>query len=1389
MRPAPAAVLAATTSRLRSTESPGRRSNALPVLAVALAVLAGAAMASPALRAGGHDGARPAAGAVPELGSPAALAFVGGNGQLRDGAEFRARAAGYEVLLAHGTASVTTSGGDRFTLAVEGARPGVTGVGRDPVAGRVRSYTGGDAGLGGEGRTSFGTVTYPGIVAGVDLVFYGRGPHLEYDLVVAPGVDPSGITMRVTRKGEPGRPLATDGSGALVLGSSGAPRFLAPEIYQRAGDGGFTAVEGSYDLRGPGRFGFAVGSYDRTRPLVIDPVLVSGSYLGGSSRDTAYDVAVDADGNAVVVGFTESTDFPNTGGVQADLAQHPEGTRTDMFVTKVGSDGAIQWSTYLGGRGTDAAVGVDFGPDGSVYVVGYSDSTDFPIAGSPYQGENAGAGTDVVVAKLRADGELDFTTYVGGNGNDVGNGIVVDDAGAAYVVGSTGSVDFPVANAAYSDLSGSDDVDGFVFKLAASGSELVYSTYLGGPADDHAVGVAVDSSGAAYVTGDTRSLAFPTVEPFQAVSGGAGTGLGSTFADAFVTKVAPDGRSLVYSTYLGGADSDTGADIAVDPEGSAYVTGNTGSANFPVLNAVQERKDGDFDAFVTKLDPTGSAIVYSTYVGGNQSDGAEGIAVDTSGNAWVVGSTGSSNLPSVEPVQGARGGGAFDAFVVQLNRQGSEFLAASYIGGRDEDRGAGLQIAPSGNVWIAGYTNAPDFPLARPFQEARGGGVGDAFVVELVPEVVGQVPVDTPPAAAERDGRVRLWVSVAAGLFGLAFLQSIFLRVRDRRAKPNARHPQAKDSPIGEPEDPSGSDAYRAGSPSDGDLRLPGASSPASGSGSGGGVDLGSPPEDAGMAPNGPSSLPRRGPASGAGSSGSLPAAVAPTGPPGGRHPTDPAEPQPALSGSSPGGDHRAGRPTVRPDEPAGARSADLQSDDLWAVPRLDEDTVAAARLAPARPEPSLRPPAQRDPLLDGVLGDLADDDAWFKPRAPSQGGQPEPATQMSGSDQGPASSSGPRAGRSAPPPQAASRDTGAAPRPTPPPDRGGSDPSPRVAPTNREPSPPPAQAPPAQAPPAQPSSAQPSSAQPSSGPSSPAPASGGRSPSAGSGNQAPIPPSPATRQVPSNAPTIKAHQAGTARVSDLAAAAAADLAAAAAPERVEQRDGRKPDSIGGRAAQDWTPLPAAPLAPLAPAGPDERAELSLNELLSEDLPIPEGGALEDEFSVADLLDEEMAGPGDTPSGARRRAARRPVRADSGSGGPFDELQGGAAARGAGSPGRHPGGSAADQDAAGSGRGGSEPPPQPPAAEVRPRAGSPQPAAMPQAERGAQPAERGAQPAEPVEPPVAGPPPPPMTGPGKRPYGDLFTPDPDDPLVQATLAAQQDDDDEDAAKKGRRRRR
>ncbi|HWC09797.1 MAG TPA: SBBP repeat-containing protein, partial [Acidimicrobiales bacterium] len=429
-----------------------------------------------------------------------------------EGSGFVARGPGYGIALAPDEVRVAgPTSPAPLRMRLVGARPDASGRGELPGPGRTNLLLGDDPAGWRTGLAAYGRVTYAGVWDGIDVVYHGRGPQLEQDFVVAPGADAAAISLSFADA----RGLRLDSNGDLVVALHGGEvRLGRPTLYQEA-DGGRRPVPGAFALHGD-RVGFHVGRHDPTRPLVIDPVLLESSYLGGSANDAAYGVAVDDAGNVYVTGLSESPDFPTASPQQGALVEDA-GVRTDAFVAKLDPEGTgFVYSTFLGGKARDTGHAIAVSPDGSAVVAGYTESSDFPLA-RPIQEDFGGGPSDAFVARISPEGAvLQYSTYVGGSGTDTARGVALSQSGDAYLVGSTTSGDFPVAGAPLrGTLTKPDDSDAYVTRVNAAGSEFVYSTYLGGDGEDHALAVGVDLVGNAYVAGDTRSPDFPTAKAFQ----------------------------------------------------------------------------------------------------------------------------------------------------------------------------------------------------------------------------------------------------------------------------------------------------------------------------------------------------------------------------------------------------------------------------------------------------------------------------------------------------------------------------------------------------------------------------------------------------------------------------------------------------------------------------------------------------------------------------------------------------------------------------------------------------------------------------------------------------------------------------------------------------------
>jgi hypothetical protein len=601
-------------------------------------------------------------------------------------------------------------GEDEVGMLLSGANGAATLEGRKELPGRANFLSGSRSRSWLRDVPLYGEVLYRGIYEGIDMLYEGSKHNLKSNFVVKPGADPSLIRFRYTGV----ESLAIDPSGALMLKLPGGTlREEAPEAYQQTGRNR-RIVQIRFRIFPDRSVGFDLEEYDHAQALIIDPTISCSTYLGGTGIDAGTAIATDSAGSVYVAGWTDSADLRTQNSLRS------KAVGTEAFVAKFSADGqTLIYCTYLGGNGEDRAYGIAVDGSGNAYITGSTSSTDWPVVNAS---QRALAGVkNAFVAKLNSAGNgLVYSTYFGGRGYDTGNGIALDATGSAYVAGETTSTDLPVHSPYQGSSSGGSDA--FVLKLLAAGNGIEYSTYLGGRADDRARAIAVDRTGAVYITGDTSSPDFPTLFAFQSTSGGN--------QDAFVAKLNRFG-GLAYSTYLGGSGGtmglpETGAGIAIDTIGNAYVAGTTSSFNFPLLSAVQATHAGSQpDAFVAKINTSGNGLIYSTYLGGSSIDVATSIAVDVSGQAYVAGYTASTDFPAAS----AGNSGGYDGFLVSLTAAGTRLLTSMYFGGSGNDTINALAIGQDA-VYVAGQTLSGNLPIRNAVQPVPGGSQ-DAFIGKI----------------------------------------------------------------------------------------------------------------------------------------------------------------------------------------------------------------------------------------------------------------------------------------------------------------------------------------------------------------------------------------------------------------------------------------------------------------------------------------------------------------------------------------------------------------------------------------------------------------------------------------------------------------------------------
>ncbi len=602
-------------------------------------------------------------------------------------------------------------------------------IGLGPLSGKVNYFRGSNPAAWQTNIPTFEKVSYRSVYPGIDLVFYGTERQLEYDFVIGPHAKPEEIGFELSSSSRRPTVLIATSGDLIIRTARGEARFLRPTAYQVDSNGDRAPIDCRFSLRAGRRVGFAVGDYDRSKRLVIDPVLTYSTYLGGSDDEGIFGIQRDLEGNLYVSGETSSLDFPILNG-----AQRAEGGDYDGFIAKFDPEGShLLYATYLGGSKYDHCVGLAVDALGDAYVAGVTYSSDFPTRNALQ--DSLKGQSNVFVSRLDASGsQLVFSTYLGGSRYDSPSNIVLDREANIYVAGATQSTDFPVTAKAYQTVCdkgafpGNCSGDAFITKMDARGSRLIYSTYLGGRGYDEASDIAVDYAGAAYIGGQTNSADFPAVKAYQAALEGQ--------ANGFVTKLSPDGSSLVYSTYLGGSGIDAVNGIALDFFESTYVTGSTSSPNFPTVHPFQAKNNGGYsDAFVAKLSSSGSELIYSTYAGGSGWDLPFRIGVDVFGSASIIGFTTSTDFPVRNAIQPKFAGGFSDAFIVKVNAAGTKPVYSTYLGGSGDEYGYALHSDLLGSVWVGGSTSSKDYPVKRAFQPKYAGGPFDAFLSVLHPTI------------------------------------------------------------------------------------------------------------------------------------------------------------------------------------------------------------------------------------------------------------------------------------------------------------------------------------------------------------------------------------------------------------------------------------------------------------------------------------------------------------------------------------------------------------------------------------------------------------------------------------------------------------------------------
>ncbi|MEO6390279.1 MAG: SBBP repeat-containing protein [Pyrinomonadaceae bacterium] len=663
------------------------------------------------------------------------LHFEANQGQTDPSTNFISRAGNHTLLLKKNEAQLVLPNRNRASSGPRDAKPEVlkmklAAANEDPIIegleelpGRINNYIGNDPSRWQHDLPTYGKVKYTGVYPGVDMIYYGDQRQLEYDFVLAPQVNHQVIKLDF----ENAERIELAQNGDLLVQVRGQTvRHHAPVIYQET-DGVRKMITGGYVLNDLSSLnaedknrtvGFTVGDYDHNKQLIIDPVVVFSTYLGGSGGDDLFTmeaglgITVDAGGSVYIAGVTPSGDFPTLNSTQ------PFAGTFDAFITRLNPAGTgLIYSTFFGGSDDDRTYSISLGPAGEIFVSGFTFSTNFPTM-TPFQGTNHGF-NDGFVAKFTSSGALSYSTYLGGTSSDLCTFVKNQGANVVVFAGVASSSDFPVANAIRPNNAGAPDL--VAGKLDLSTNTLVFSTYLGGTGTDmmNFASAAVDPAGNIYVAGVSNSFDYPTTPgAFQPESNGAD--------EVVVTKLNPSGSAIIYSTFIGGNLIDNPDAMTVDGNGNAYITGFTRSANFPLKNAVQSQLK-DPDAFVTKLNPSGSGLVFSTFLGGQNLERGSGIAADAAGNCYVTGRSNSGDFPTKRSLRPPRG--LDDAFVSKFNRDGA-LLFSTLLGGGGNDIGFGIVADANNNVYVTGRATR-NFLITPGALQGTLGGQADGFVTKI----------------------------------------------------------------------------------------------------------------------------------------------------------------------------------------------------------------------------------------------------------------------------------------------------------------------------------------------------------------------------------------------------------------------------------------------------------------------------------------------------------------------------------------------------------------------------------------------------------------------------------------------------------------------------------
>ncbi|MBC7796704.1 MAG: SBBP repeat-containing protein [Pyrinomonadaceae bacterium] len=686
-------------------------------------------------------------------------------GQFDERVKFVARGNGQKTFLTNDEAvfvsKVQTAEGENkkaFALRMKyiGANADSEFVGLNEQTHKLNYFRGDDSSKWQTDVPTFSGVRQESVYDGVDVVWRGLSKDsLEYDFVVAPNAKRENIELEFDGASY----LEVNENGDLLIHTeNGVLRQAKPFTYQET-NGLRQEVASGFELRGANRVGFAVGNYDKSQVLTIDPAVTYSTYLDGNVDFASIDdgcMTADSAGNAYTCGTTTSSDYPTTSGTFDTTYNSGE----DIFITKINSDGSsLVYSTFLGGSVVEEAFDIKLDASNNVYIVGSTQSTNFPTTTGSFDTIQSGA-ADGFITKLNANGNaLIYSTFLGAENTDIVNTIATDAAGNAYVAGRTNSnialepviiSNFPTTLGAYDTSHNGGGFDSFVTKINPTGTTLVYSTFLGGNDFEGPAAIAVKTDGTAVIAGTTDSPNFPTS------TGAFSTTRGGT-RDTYVTGINPAGTAVAFSTYIGGGSNfDSPVAIALDSSGAIVIAGRTGGTgtDFPTTpGAYDTTYNFSTDGYIAKLNPTATALIFSTYLGADRLDALIDMAMDSAGNIYVSGWTESPLFPLVNPTDaiyndGSDINGNYDVFVSKLSPNGSQLLFSTFLGGLSFERGQGIAVQDVDKVIIGGATSSSNFPTTLNAYDPIYNGSGDAFVTKF------NLAASVTAAATKVNGRV-----------------------------------------------------------------------------------------------------------------------------------------------------------------------------------------------------------------------------------------------------------------------------------------------------------------------------------------------------------------------------------------------------------------------------------------------------------------------------------------------------------------------------------------------------------------------------------------------------------------------------------------------------------